>query len=267
MKSGIYKITNKKTGVSYIGSSIDINDRFNQHIRQLNSNSHYNEKFQKAWSKYGQSEFIFEVIEYVEVDYLLIKEQHYLDNLLFANENNNKFSLLAYNINRQSNNTLGFKFSEESKEKMSQSKLKYRKELSIPSEDEIDKSIYYIIEDYEIVKSKDIKNPFFGKKHTKESKEKMSKKKMGQNNFFYKKGPMLGKKQSNSHKKKISVANSGKNNKKSKPVLQIDLYGNIIKVWDSSGQAAKILGISQGNINLCCNNKRRTANGYKWKFA
>ena len=23
---------------------------------------------------------------------------------------------------------------------------------------------------------------------------------------------------------------------------------------------------NQGNINECCNNKRRTANGYKWKF-
>lgn len=266
MKSGIYKITNIKTGVSYIGSSININDRFNQHIRQLNSNSHYNDKLQKAWNKYDQSEFIFEIIEYVEIDHLLTKEQYYLDTLLFANENNDKFSLLAYNINRNSNNTLGFKFSEESKEKMSQAKLKYKKELFIPSEDEINKEIYYLKE-FDSVKNKDIKNPFFGKKHKQESKKKMSDKKKGENNFFYKKGPMLGKKCTDDHKKKISVANSGKNNKNSKPILQIDLDGNIIKLWDSSGQAAKILGISQSNINLCCNNKRRTANGYKWKFA
>jgi group I intron endonuclease len=266
MKSGIYKITNKRTEVSYIGSSIDINDRFNQHIRQLNSNSHYNDKFQKAWNKYGQSEFIFEVIEYVEIEYLLIKEQYYLDNLLFANENNDKFSLLAYNINRNSNNTLGFKFSEESKEKMSQSKLKYKKELFIPSEEEIEKSIYHI-EGYPVTQNKDINNPFFGKTHTDESKFIMSEKKRGENNFFYKKkGPMYGKKQTPNSKRKISVANSGKNNKKSKPILQIDLNGNIVKIWDSSGQAAKILGISQANINQCCNNKRRTANGYKWQF-
>lgn len=94
----------------------------------------------------------------------------------------------------------------------------------------------------------------------------MSQKKKGKNNFFYKKGPMLGRKQTDQQKKKISISNSGRNNENSKPILQIDLDGNIIKLWDSSGQASKILGISQGNINECCNNKRRTANGYRWKF-
>jgi group I intron endonuclease len=265
MKSGIYKIINENSGIFYIGSSINIKERFNQHLRQLNSNNHFNDKLQKAWNKYETSSFKFEVIEYIDVYNLLIREQYYLDTLLFANEDNDKFSILGYNINRNSNNTLGFKFSEEAKERMSDTKSRKSRKVFIPSDEEIEVEIYHIDED-KIIKEKDMSNPFFGKKHTDESKEKMSQKKKGENNFFYKKGPMLGRKQTDQQKKKISISNSGRNNKKSKPILQIDLDGNIIKLWDSSGQASKILGISQGNINECCNNKRRTANGYRWKF-
>jgi group I intron endonuclease len=263
--SGIYKIINEKSGMFYIGSSINIKERFNQHMRQLKSNNHFNDKLQKAFNKYGLLSFKFEVIEYIDVENLLIKEQYYLDTLLFANEDNDKFSKLGYNLNRNSNNTLGFKFSEESKEKMSDIKSRKSKKIFIPSDEEIESRIYYIEKDSKI-EEKDINNPFFGRKHTIESKKKMSEKKKGENNFFYKKGPMLGRKQTEQQKKKISISNSGRNNKNSKPILQIDLDGNIIKLWDSSGQASKILGISQGNINQCCNKKRRTASGYKWEF-
>ena len=54
--------------------------------------------------------------------------------------------------------------------------------------------------------------------------------------------------------------------KSGKKIAQLDLNGNIIKVYSSSRQASLELGISQGNISLCCNGKRRTANGFKWKY-
>ena len=81
--SGIYKIINEKSGMFYIGSSINIKERFNQHMRQLKSKNHFNDKLQKAFNKYGLLSFKFEVIEYIDVENLLIKEQYYLDTLLF----------------------------------------------------------------------------------------------------------------------------------------------------------------------------------------
>lgn len=60
-------------------------------------------------------------------------------------------------------------------------------------------------------------------------------------------------------KEKISVALS-------KAILQYDLKGNFIKEWRNGYMAQKVLNISYSNINECCNNKRKTAGGYIWRF-
>lgn len=55
-----------------------------------------------------------------------------------------------------------------------------------------------------------------------------------------------------------------KNNIKS--VIQYDLKGNFIKEWDAIMTASKTLNIFHSNISSCCNNKRKTAGGYIWKY-
>jgi len=82
MKSGIYKITNKKNNKIYIGSSKNIKNRFSKHKNLLRSNKHHSIKLQRAWNKYGADNFIFEVIEYCNEDELLDRENYYLDLLL-----------------------------------------------------------------------------------------------------------------------------------------------------------------------------------------
>lgn len=62
-KSGIYKITCLKNNMSYVGQAKDIQKRFVRHIRSLNKNKHYNKHLQNSWNKYGEKNFIFEVIE------------------------------------------------------------------------------------------------------------------------------------------------------------------------------------------------------------
>lgn len=63
----------------------------------------------------------------------------------------------------------------------------------------------------------------------------------------------------------------GKDHVKSKPVLQCDLNGKIIKEWESQNLAAINLGIEQSQICSCVNmnksrtTKFRTAKGYVWK--
>ena len=51
-----------------------------------------------------------------------------------------------------------------------------------------------------------------------------------------------------------------------KKVVQLDLEGNVIKFWDSMGQACKELGAKRPNITKCCKNRNRKTKGYKWMF-
>lgn len=83
MKSGVYKITNKVNGKFYIGSSKNIDDRWNVHKQYLNGNYHINPKLQHAWNKYGEGNFLFEIVEETNNDQKLLfeREQYYLDNL------------------------------------------------------------------------------------------------------------------------------------------------------------------------------------------
>lgn len=79
MKSGIYKITNLVNGKFYIGSSKEIENRWECHKRDLRNKSHINPKLQNAWSFYGEEKFEFSVVEEVENSLLLEREQHYFD--------------------------------------------------------------------------------------------------------------------------------------------------------------------------------------------
>lgn len=56
------------------------------------------------------------------------------------------------------------------------------------------------------------------------------------------------------------------NGKKSKPVLQYDLQDNFIKEYPSIRQAERETGFNQGHISECCNGKRKTAHGFKWRY-
>lgn len=55
--------------------------------------------------------------------------------------------------------------------------------------------------------------------------------------------------------------------KLSKPVLQLDINtGQVISEYPSTMEAERQLNINSGNISMCCNGKRKTAYGYKWKY-
>lgn len=83
------------------------------------------------------------------------------------------------------------------------------------------------------------KNQFFGKKHTEETKQKLS-----------------------DHAKK----RVGDKNPKAKSIIQYDLNMNFIKEYSTINQAATELNISRQSINCCCGGWRKTAHGYIWKY-
>lgn len=66
--------------------------------------------------------------------------------------------------------------------------------------------------------------------------------------------------------KRISEANKSKKDIWCKAVEQIDVKTNeVINIFSSRLEAARNTGIDDTKICACCNNKRMTAGGYKWR--
>lgn len=82
---GIYEIVNvaDDKASSYVGSSSNIQYRFQQHRWFLNNSCHANPHLQAAWDKWGKDAFVFSILEEVEdSSVLLVLEQEYLDDYL-----------------------------------------------------------------------------------------------------------------------------------------------------------------------------------------
>lgn len=73
MTSGIYRIYCKSEDKSYIGKSINIEERWKQHLYELKKGNHINNKLQKVFNKYGKDNFEFSILkeidDYYEIAY------------------------------------------------------------------------------------------------------------------------------------------------------------------------------------------------------
>ena len=79
-KSGIYQIRNFINGKIYIGSAVNLYRRKYEHLYDLSSSTHHNIHLQRAFDKYGEQNFVFEIIEFCEPDVRYEIEQYWLDN-------------------------------------------------------------------------------------------------------------------------------------------------------------------------------------------
>ena len=80
MKNVIYKIRNVVNEHYYVGSTVDSRKRFWAHRKALRTNSHDCIHLQRAWNKYGEDCFRFEVVEQLDnKDQLYPAEQKWLD--------------------------------------------------------------------------------------------------------------------------------------------------------------------------------------------
>lgn len=117
--SGVYQIYNTVNCKRYIGSSIHIEQRFKEHLRNLRHNKHVNAHLQSAWNKYGEHSFVFEEVELCEPDQCLKIEQEYI---YYYHAADRKF---GYNIDPYADHA-GNTLSEETRKKISE-KAKGRK--------------------------------------------------------------------------------------------------------------------------------------------
>jgi len=245
-ETGVYKIINLINNKIYVGSSSStkdgFKDRIRTHIRLLNSKTHPNKHLQSAWDKYGSHNFSFQIIEVIEDKNKIIeREQFWIDFYCVTNPD------IGYNLSPTANSQLGFRHSEESKKKMSESAKKYSKEIS-----------------------ERMKKLNTGKKMSDEQKTKISKKIKGLKRSDEFKNKMSIIRKTNPMKQtsieKMRLTKIGSVSKKRKPVYQLDLDGNVIKLWAHAGDAERELIITKGKISAVCLGKRKTAGGFKWRY-
>lgn len=65
---------------------------------------------------------------------------------------------------------------------------------------------------------------------------------------------------------RANLGKFGKENKRSKPIAQMDLQGNTIKIYDSVSDVQRELGFKEGNISSCALGKYDTMYGFKWAY-
>jgi hypothetical protein len=108
-KSGVYRLVNNINGDSYVGSSINLTNRFRRYY-----NINYikgkilidNSRIYRALLKYDHSNFSLEILEYCNYESLKDREQYYMDWLK-----------PIYNICKTAGSMLGFKHSVKTLEK------------------------------------------------------------------------------------------------------------------------------------------------------
>jgi group I intron endonuclease len=215
-KSAIYSIKNTLTDKFYIGSAINFDSRKNQHLSQLRNNTHGNFKLQKSFNKYGESSFLFNILEHViDVNLLIKREQYYIDTLL-----------PFFNIAKIAGSSLGIKRTNEFKKKIGLTKNRLGKLAS----DETRKNI-------SIAQKKRFENT--------EEKKRMSL--ISKGNTFFK-----GKK----HRKESILKQSGENSVNSKLKLNqvLEIRAKYIPRVYSSYKLAKEYNISRQQVNRIINN-------------
>lgn len=109
-KSGIYIIRSLVDTRTYIGSAARFKTRFFNHKGTLQKGTHCNAKLQNFYNKYGKKSLEFSVLEICQKEFLIKREQYYID--LYKPE---------FNIAPKAGNTLGRICKEETKTKISQS--------------------------------------------------------------------------------------------------------------------------------------------------
>jgi len=238
-KNVIYGLIDPTTNeIRYIGKAIDLYTRIRNHYKpsRLISKTHKNNWINKLLND-GEKplvvvlEIINQTIELNDAEIKWIK--HYKD--------------LGCDLTNGTEGGDGGKMSPESIEKMKLTKNLNKQEG------------FWLNKKFSDEHKKNISESKKGKEISEETKLKLSESHKGLNTWT--KGKVL----SEVTKNKMSESRTGvaKNTKK---VSQLDLDGNLIKIWENPYSAEKELELSRGKIHSVCIGERKTTGGFKWKY-
>jgi group I intron endonuclease len=241
---GIYKVTSP-SGKIYIGQSTNIVQRwedYNKMIRCKRQTRLYN-----SFIKYGVKNHIFEIIEECNEHHLLERETYWKKYYKVL-----EIPSLCCRMDGK-----GGKLSEYTRNKMSKAKLgkanKYN--YTVLQYDKYGNFIKEWDNYLEIPNVRDIKLICFKESYIRIN-ESLWRFKYNEN-----------------YPNKLSLPQSYINKlNKFTPVIQYDLQGNFIREYTSNSEVKHIFlkslnkEHSSASIHACCNNKQKTAFGYKWKY-
>lgn len=108
--SGIYRYVNLVNGKSYVGKSVDLHHRHLEHMRYLRAGTEPCVKLNRAWQKYGEDNFQYEILCYCNREDLNDMEREYISKFdSFRN---------GYNCTEGGDGMQGFHHTEESKKRI-----------------------------------------------------------------------------------------------------------------------------------------------------
>jgi hypothetical protein len=178
----IYQIQNKINNKIYIGSTNNINKRWNNHKSKLNNKIHENSYLQAAWDKYGEENFEFSIIEQVNDQNRIEKEIFYLQET------------------KSYERDIGYNFDKNPTDKSGKN------------------------------------NPFYGKQHSKETKDKIK---------------LIANNRSDELKNKMGEKNRGENH--GQALLNWDIVREIRRLYELGGETHRSLAlkynVSYGTIS------------------
>lgn len=210
----IYMYVNKINNKKYIGQAMNFKNRHASHIccKQL--------PLDRAITKYGIENFKIIILK----ENLTLKQRNEWEEYYISYYNTTCVGGLGYNI-KSGGRHAGW-FEGKTKEEQQAYRDKCRK-INMGEN-----------------------NPFYGKHHSDQSKEKIRK-------------ANSGKPKSEKTKEKISESRKGKGTKK---IKQYTKDGEFIKEWEGSKLASKELGLKDPNIVACLKGRQKTCGGFIWKY-
>lgn len=64
---GVFVFRNEKNGKVFLGSSLNLKNKDIRIKLMLNTGLHYNKEFQTDWNTFGESAFVYEILETLEL--------------------------------------------------------------------------------------------------------------------------------------------------------------------------------------------------------
>lgn len=246
MASGIYEIVNLVTGRRYIGSAVNIKNRFSTHKNGLRNNKHHCKNLQYSWNKHGEDNFEFNILFECYKSQCIFYEQLWIDFEGYEN---------LYNVSPTAGNSLGMKFSNESKRRC-----------------QIAQGGYSVIQI-------DICGNILGRFESVNEAAKQTGINSGSITGSVKKcqkccNTMFVKSEENIEfvlQKNREICENqriARTKSRSKPIYQIDSKTKgIVKLWNSIMDVERELKIANASISRCARGKQIVAGGYMWKYA